>query len=100
MGGAYHGWSDQLAYGMRVPGTRGLLSKGVPGFVFQHTDEFFPNALEDLERKLRANRRTGGTAAVYLEPMGPESGPCPRSLSGGPRPWPAGTGPCSSLTRW
>ncbi len=79
MGGAYHGWSDQLAYGMRVPGTRGLLSKGVPGFVFQHTDEFFPNDLEDLERKLRANRRTGGTAAVYLEPMGPESGTRPLS---------------------
>ena len=48
MGGAYHGWSDQLAYGMRVPGTKGLMSKGVPGFVFKHTDEFFPNDLEDL----------------------------------------------------
>ena len=73
MGGAYHGWSDQLAYGMRVPGTKGIMSKGVPNFVFKHTDEFFPNDLEDLERKLKANRLTGGTAAVYLEPMGPES---------------------------
>ena len=54
MGGAYHGWSDQLAYGMRVPGTKGIMSKGVPNFVFKHTDEFFPNDLEDLERKLRA----------------------------------------------
>ena len=66
MGGAYHGWSDQLAYGIRVPGTKGLLSKGVPGYVFKHTDEFFPNDLEDLERKLRANRLTGGTAAVRM----------------------------------
>lgn len=79
MGGAYHGWSDQLAYGMRVPGTKGIMSKGVPGFVFKHTDEFFPNDLEDLERKLRANNLTGGTAAVYLEPVGPESGTRPVS---------------------
>lgn len=79
MGGAYHGWSDQLAYGMRVPGTKGLLSKGVPSFVFKHTNEFFPNDLDDLERKLFANRFNGGTAAVYIEPMGPESGTRPVS---------------------
>ena len=79
MGGAYHGWSDQLAYGMRIPGTKGILSKGVPSFVFRHTNEFFPNDLEDLERKLKANQFTGGTAAVYLEPMGPESGTRPLS---------------------
>ena len=79
MGGAYHGWSDQLAYGMRVPGTKGLMSKGVPNFVFKHTDEFFPNDLEDLERKLRKGKRHGGTAAVYIEPMGPESGTRPVS---------------------
>lgn len=79
MGGAYHGWSDQMAYGMRVPGTKGIMSKGVPGFVFKHTDEFFPNDLEDLERKLKRNQLTGGTAAVYIEPVGPESGTRPVS---------------------
>lgn len=79
MGGAYHGWSDQLAYGIRIPGTKGILSKGVPGFVFKHTDEFFPGDLEDLERKLKANRLNGGTAAVFLEPVGPESGTWPVS---------------------
>jgi len=79
MGGAYHGWSDQLAYGMRVPGTKGMMSKGVPNFVFKHTDEFFPNDLDDLERKLRKNKLYGGTAAVYIEPMGPESGTRPVS---------------------
>jgi glutamate-1-semialdehyde 2,1-aminomutase len=79
MGGAYHGWSDQLAYGMRVPGTKSLMSKGVPNFVFKHTDEFFPNDLEDLERKLWKNKMSGGTAAVYIEPMGPESGTRPVS---------------------
>ena len=79
MGGAYHGWSDQMAYGMRIPGTKGLQSKGVPNFVFKHTDEFFPNDLEDLERKLKRNQLNGGTAAVYIEPIGPESGTRPVS---------------------
>ena len=79
MGGAYHGWSDQLAYGMRIPGTKGTQAKGIPNFVFQHTDEFFPNDLEDLEKKLRRNQLRGGTAAVYIEPVGPESGTRPVS---------------------
>ena len=73
MGGAYHGWSDQLAWGMRVPGTRNLQSRGVPAFVFKHTQEFFPGDLEDLEKKLWLNKFNGGTAAVYIEPIGPES---------------------------
>ena len=77
MGGAYHGWSDQLAYGIRIPGTRGLQSAGIPGYVFKHTQEFFPNDLNSLERVLRMNKLRGGTAAVYLEPIGPESGTRP-----------------------
>jgi len=77
MGGAYHGWSDQIAYGMRIPGTKWIKSEGVPKFVFKHTDEFFPGDLKDLERKLKRNRLTGGTAAVYIEPIGPESGTRP-----------------------
>jgi glutamate-1-semialdehyde 2,1-aminomutase len=79
MGGAYHGWSDQLAYGMRIPGTKGMMSKGVPAFVFKHTDEFFPNDLQDLKRKLRRNQLNGGTAAIFIEPVGPESGTRPLS---------------------
>ncbi len=77
MGGAYHGWSDQLAYGIRIPGTKGMLSHGVPGFIFKHTDEFFPGDLEDLEKKLKKHKHDGGTAAVFLEPVGPESGTRP-----------------------
>ena len=73
------GFVHNQNFGMRVPGTKGILSKGVPGFVFRHTDEFFPNDLEDLERKLRRNKLDGGTAAVYLEPVGPESGTWPVS---------------------
>lgn len=79
MGGAYHGWSDQLAYGIRIPGTKGILSNGVPGYIFRHTDEFFPGDLEDLEKKLKRNQLRGGTAAVYIEPVGPESGSWPVS---------------------
>jgi len=79
MGGAYHGWSDQIAYGMRIPGTKWIKSEGVPKFVFKHTDEFFPNDLKDLERKLKRNQLHGGTAAVYIEPIGPESGTRPVS---------------------
>lgn len=77
MGGAYHGWSDQLAYGIRIPGSKWTQAHGVPRFVFKKTQEFFPGDLKDLERKLRWNRFRGGTAAVILEPLGPESGTRP-----------------------
>jgi glutamate-1-semialdehyde 2,1-aminomutase len=77
MGGAYHGWSDQIAYGIRIPGTKGLQSQGIPHFVFKHTQEFFPNDLNDLERVLRRNKLHGGTAGVMIEPVGPESGTRP-----------------------
>ncbi len=74
MGGAYHGWSDQLAYGIRVPGSKWTQANGVPRHMFKYTQEFFPNDLKDLERKLRRNLLHGGTAAVMIEPVGPESG--------------------------
>ncbi len=77
MGGAYHGWSDQLAYGIRIPGSKWTQAHGVPRFCFKNTQEFFPNDLHDLERKLRTNRLRGGTAAVLIEPLGPESGTRP-----------------------
>ena len=77
MGGAYHGWSDQLAYGIRIPGSKATQAHGVPGYIFRHTQEFFPNDLKALERKLRRNQFHGGTAAVMIEPLGPESGTTP-----------------------
>lgn len=79
MGGAYHGWSDQLAYGLRIPGSKWTQAKGVPRDIFSHTKEFFPNDLNDLEKKLKSNKLTGGTAAVLIEPIGPESGTRPVS---------------------
>jgi glutamate-1-semialdehyde 2,1-aminomutase len=77
MGGAYHGWSDQLAYGLRIPGSRHFEAHGVPKHVFKYTEEFFPGDLDALERVLRGNRLHGGTAAVMIEPLGPESGTRP-----------------------
>ncbi len=80
MGGAYHGWSDQLAYGIRIPGSKSTQAKGVPKFCFKNTQEFFPNDLKDLERKLKRNKLRGGTAAVIIEPIGPESGTRPLDM--------------------
>ncbi len=81
MGGAYHGWSDQLAYGIRIPGSKWTQAHGVPHFCFRNTQEFFPDDLAALERKLKANTLRGGTAAVLIEPVGPESGTRPLSLN-------------------
>ena len=77
MGGAYHGWSDQLGYGIRIPGSKFTQAHGVPIRIFKNTQEFFPNDLDSLERVLKLNTLRGGTAAVFIEPVGPESGTRP-----------------------
>ena len=77
MGGAYHGWNDQMAWSIRIPGSRWTQASGVPKKMFKYTDEFFPNDLEDLERVLKENTKKGGTAAVFIEAIGPESGTWP-----------------------
>jgi len=77
VGGAYHGWSDTLVYGLRVPGTYRMNAKGIPFGATSATREAFPHDLGTLRRKLVENRLRGGTAAVVLEPLGPESGTRP-----------------------
>ncbi|MCE1252319.1 MAG: aminotransferase class III-fold pyridoxal phosphate-dependent enzyme [Anaerolineae bacterium] len=78
VGGAYHGWSDQMVYGLHIPGTGGFEAAGIPGGSRSHTQEFYPNDLNHLRRLLVRNRLIGGgTAAVILEPVGPESGTRP-----------------------
>jgi glutamate-1-semialdehyde aminotransferase/ribulose-5-phosphate 4-epimerase/fuculose-1-phosphate aldolase len=77
VGGAYHGWSDTLVYGLRVPGTYRMNAKGIPFGATGSTREAFPHDLRALRRKLVENRVRGGTAAVVLEPLGPESGTRP-----------------------
>ncbi len=77
MGGAYHGWSDQMVYGLRIPGSWRIDAKGIPWSMTWHTQTVPPNNIKVLERRLKTNKLRGGTAAVILEPMGPESGTYP-----------------------
>lgn len=80
MGGAYHGWSDQMVYGTKIPGSRGLLeSHGIPKGSLKYTDEVRPNDLNMLEFYLKKNKLKGGTAAVIVEGVGAESGTRPIS---------------------
>ena len=81
IGGAYHGWSDQMVYGLKVPGSRNFLeSHGIPWKIFSYIDEVRANDFEMLETMLRLNRLRGGTAAVIVEPAGPESGTRPVAI--------------------
>lgn len=77
VGGAYHGWSDPMVYGLHVPGTGRFEAAGIPRGASASTQEFFPNSIAALRRHLIFNRLRGGTAAVILEPLGPESGTRP-----------------------
>lgn len=77
VGGAYHGWSDPMVYGLHIPGTGRLEATGIPRGASASTGEFFPNSLGALKRQLVINRFRGGTAAVIVEPLGPESGTRP-----------------------
>ena len=51
VGGAYHGWSDQMVYGLHIPGTRRMEATGIPRGASQHTQEFYPNDLGQLRRR-------------------------------------------------
>ena len=77
MGGGYHGWSDQMVYGLRVPGTGRRDAKGIPRECTAKVQESFPHEISALRRRLRLNALRGGTAAVIVEPLGPESGTRP-----------------------
>lgn len=80
-GGDPHDWSDQVVYGLRIPGTGSLEAAGIPAGALAATSETPPGDLETLRAKLAANAAAGaaagGTAAVILEPVGPESGTHP-----------------------
>jgi glutamate-1-semialdehyde 2,1-aminomutase len=78
VGGSYHGWSDHMVYGQKIPGSRHLLeSHGIPYSTLKHTCEVRPNDLNMMEKMLWLNKFKGGTACVILEPVGPESGTRP-----------------------
>ncbi len=73
IGGAYHGWSDQMVYGLHIPGTGSFEAHGIPKGCLAMTREVYPNDIEALEKLLAENHKDGGTAAVIVEPLGPES---------------------------
>ena len=67
-----------MVYGLKIPGSRQFLeSHGIPGGAYGTTDEVRPNDLDMLEKMLKLNKLKGGTAAVIVEPVGPESGTRP-----------------------
>ena len=66
-----------MVYGLHVPGTGRLEARGIPRGATSLTGEFYPNSLSALKRHLILNRLRGGTAAVIVEPLGPESGTRP-----------------------
>ena len=75
VGGAYHGWSDTMVYGLRVPGTFRMNAKGIPFGATSRTREIFPH---DLGHAASAssieNRVRGGTAAVDRRAARPRVG--------------------------
>ncbi len=77
LGGGYHGWSDQMVYGMRIPRTGRFEAHGIPKSCSKHTQEAYPNKIKAIEKLLKLNKLRGGTAAVIVEPVGPESGTRP-----------------------
>jgi glutamate-1-semialdehyde 2,1-aminomutase len=74
VGGGYHGWSDQVVFALRLPGTGALDAAGIPPAAYERTHEFFPHDVDELRAVLVAQAEAGGTAAVIVEPVGPESG--------------------------
>ena len=77
VGGAYHGWSDQMVYGLHIPGTGPLEAAGIPAGCYKETQELYPNDVDALAAMMAKNADRGGTAAVIVEPLGPESGTRP-----------------------
>ncbi|HJX60964.1 MAG TPA: aminotransferase class III-fold pyridoxal phosphate-dependent enzyme [Dehalococcoidia bacterium] len=73
--GAYHGWSDQFLTDMWVPGSGPLLANGIPPEHRAHTVLVYQNDLDELEQAFEDHR--DDVAAVFVEPVGAESGSLP-----------------------
>jgi glutamate-1-semialdehyde-2,1-aminomutase len=73
--GAYHGWADQFLTDMWVPGSGSLLANGIPPEHRAHTVLVYQNDLGELEQAFQDHR--DDVAAVFVEPVGAESGSLP-----------------------
>ena len=57
IGGAYHGWSDQMVYGTKVPGTRQFLeSYGIPNGTFASQRSQDAGRLSQIQPDARRHR--------------------------------------------
>ena len=102
VGGAYHGWSDTMVYGLRVPGSYRMNAKGIPFGATSRTRETFPHDLGQLQaqahrepaarRHGRGHRRTGRPGVRH--PAG-----AARLQREGPRSCATSSARCSSSTR-
>jgi len=63
--------------GLHIPWTGPFEAHGIPAGCYADTQEFFPNDVDGLRKLLEKNAGEGGTAAVIMEPIGPESGTHP-----------------------
>ena len=70
----YHGWSDQMVYDIRFPGTKNSYATGIPEESYKYTQAILLNDVDALEALMKENDTKGGTAAIIVEPFGPESG--------------------------
>jgi glutamate-1-semialdehyde 2,1-aminomutase len=73
--GVYHGWADQFVTDMWVPGSGPLLASGIPPEHRAHTVLVHQNDLDELGRAFEEHRND--VAAVFVEPVGAESGSLP-----------------------
>ncbi len=69
-----------MVLGLRLPGTGARDASGIPASALATTTEVWPNNTDALRATLEANVDKGGTAAVIVEPFGPESGVRPVRL--------------------
>jgi glutamate-1-semialdehyde 2,1-aminomutase len=77
MGGTYQGWGDQFAYEMHIPFSGGFESAGIPEEFFQQLVCVPPNDVDALGKAFEEAEKDGGIAAVFVEPLGGESGATP-----------------------
>jgi len=75
--GGYHGWGDTHEFDYGVAGSREANAVGVPADSIKYMRAVPVNDIDAMRAQLEANEKEGGTAAVVLEPFGPNGGALP-----------------------